>query len=230
MLLDNLLTGFHFRTIQLIILKNDVCTNIRLTHLHPHVMQGIVDNNLCGKATLSRQHRNLDRWTGRLPLIFLIRTFSAVNALLLFVVGAHRLSLLGEEPSALAFIHTKSLPISNTTGLETFIHVLRNVGRRQAQLILLCPIASMSCGGIADRTKGAAFAVMLALISNRELKVHDSILTNKNISDFKNGKHFEFVDDRCYLQSLLSNRSWLKVAKRFLLHPIVISQHRPDHR
>jgi hypothetical protein len=130
--------------------------------------------------------------------------FTVVGHLFALFLGFRRIVFDDQGPGALGAIYSPSFPIFNTSGLQTFMHMLQIARRRRdKELVLLCPVRSLSCGGIADRVKGAPFAVMLALGSRRQFQVHSSLLTNVGIRDFDKGKHYEFVDDRCHSQPLL---------------------------
>lgn len=92
-----------------------------------------------------------------------------------------------------------SLLLFNTTGLNTLMDLFDH-GRRQhnRRLILVCSTQHHLCGGIGDRVRGIPFAISLAFMSERQLIIHPSILTNAPVfNGSTNTNHFAFVDGGC---------------------------------
>ena len=94
----------------------------------------------------------------------------------------------------------------NISGIETFLDIFWNVSRPHARgLVVMCNPHRDLCGGISDRSRGLPYALSLAILTGRQLKIHSSILTNELISDgILNQKHYRFVDGNCDHPGLLS--------------------------
>ena len=96
-------------------------------------------------------------------------------------------------------LQLKHLPIFNSSGLSSFLSAYDVVSVRKEskdrRVVLICAASNGElCGGIADRTRGIAYAVVLALLTNRQLVIHPSLLSNAAVPRMMASNH-TLIDD-----------------------------------
>jgi hypothetical protein len=84
------------------------------------------------------------------------------------------------------------------SNIGTFLEAVDEVTRRRdRQLMFVCGPGFL-CGGIADRMRALPFLVSLALLSDRQLIIHATILSKaESIEGFSSDFHYYLVDGHC---------------------------------